>query len=68
MNSDNKYMNDKHKEILERLWEKNSKSYQHQYPDMFDPKWTIMESGWPWLKLSSLSNQPFGELLKEAEA
>ena len=68
MNSDNKYMNDKHKEILERLWEKNSKPYQHQYPDMFDPKWTIMESGWPWLKLSSLNNQPFGEMLKEAEA
>jgi hypothetical protein len=68
MNSDNKYMNDKHKEILERLWEKNSKPYQYQYPDMFDPKWTIMESGWPWLKLSSLNNQPFGEMLKEAEA
>ena len=61
-------MNDKHKEILERLWEKNSKLYQHQYPDMFDPKWTIIESGWPWLKLSSLNNQPFGEMLKEAEA
>jgi hypothetical protein len=60
-------MNNKHKEILERLWEKNNKPYQYQYPDMFDPKWTIMESGWPWFKLSSLNNQPFDEMLKEAE-
>lgn len=61
-------MNNKHKEILERLWEKNNEPYQYQYPDMFDPKWTIIESGWPYLKLSSLNNQPFGEMLKEAEA
>jgi hypothetical protein len=61
-------MNNKHKEILEKLWEKNNQVYQYQYPDMFDPKWTIMESGWPWFKLSSLNNQPFDKMLKEAEA
>jgi hypothetical protein len=61
-------MNNKHKEILEQLWEKNDQEYKYKYPDMFDPKWTIMESGWPWFRMSSLDNQPYKEMLAEAEA
>ena len=39
-----------------------------QYPEQFDPKWVIMESGWPCFRLSALDNQPWKEMHKEAEA
>lgn len=55
-------------EILEEFWKDNDKSYQYKYPDMFDPKWTITESGWPWFKLSSLNDQPYNEMYAEAVA
>jgi hypothetical protein len=54
-------------EILEQYWKDNSKITNFKYPDMFDPKWTIMESGWPYFRLSALDNQPFKEMHKEAE-
>ena len=39
-----------------------------QYPEQFDPKWIVMESGWPCFRLSALDNQPWKEMHKEAEA
>lgn len=52
---------------LEDFWEKHGqKTIAMQYPDFFDPKWLIMESGWPCFRLSSLDNQPFNEMYKEA--
>jgi hypothetical protein len=56
------------KEILEDYWKENSKKIDYKYPDMFDPKWVILESGWPFFKLSSLDDQPYKEMYKEAEA
>jgi hypothetical protein len=55
-------------EILENYWKENSKKIDYKYPDMFDPKWVILESGWPFFKLSSLDDQPYKEMYKEAEA
>lgn len=54
-------------EILENFWKENSKSFNFKYPDVFDPKWLIMESGWPYFRLSSLDDQPYKEMHKEAE-
>ena len=56
-----------HINTLENFWAENAGQYQHKYPDFFDPKWTIMESGWPYFRLSALDNQPYGEMHKEAE-
>jgi hypothetical protein len=56
------------KDILENYWKENSKKIDYKYPDMFDPKWVILESGWPFFKLSSLDDQPYKEMHKEAEA
>lgn len=53
---------------LEKFISSNSNNYQIKYPDMFDPKWTITESGWPWLHLSALDNQSWKEMYAEAEA
>jgi len=61
-------MNEAHKKQLEDFWINNPKEYTHKYPDLFDPKWTIAESGWPWLRLSALDQQPYTEMYKEAEA
>jgi hypothetical protein len=61
-------MIEEHKQILEQYWKDNAGEYQYKYPDMFDPKWTIMESGWPWFRLSSLDDQPWKEMYLEAEA
>ena len=61
------FMHDGHLQILEEFWKKNSFQYNHKYPDFFDPKWTVMESGWPWFKLSLFDNQNYGEMYKEAE-
>lgn len=60
-------MLDNHKILLENFWKENNKECNYKYPDFFDPKWTVMESGWPWFKLSSLSDQPYNEMYKEAE-
>ena len=57
-----------HKKILEDFITENDIDYSYQYPDMFDPKWTVMESGWPYFKLSALDNQPWKEMHSEAEA
>ena len=38
-----------------------------KYPEQFDPKWVIMESGWPCFRLSALDNQPWKEMHKERE-
>lgn len=55
-------------EILEQYWKDNHKTYQYKYPDFFDPKWTLIESGWPYFRLSAFDNQPFKEMHAEAEA
>ena len=34
-----------HTKQLEEFWQENSNNYNIQYPDMFDPKWIVMESG-----------------------
>lgn len=60
-------MDNSHKEILEKYWSENSKPIEYRYPDFFDPKWTVMESGWPCFKLSIFDNQPWKEMHKEAE-
>lgn len=57
-----------HENTLKQFWDQHSGSYQYKYPDMFDPKWTIMESGWPWFRLSALDDQPWKEMYAEAEA
>jgi hypothetical protein len=61
-------MINKHKEVLEQYWKEHAGIYQHKYPDFFDPKWTVAESGWPWFRLSRLDDQPFKEMHKEASA
>jgi hypothetical protein len=57
-----------HENLLNAFWKKNYRTYNYRYPDFFDPKWTVTESGWPWFKLSRLDDQPFKEMHKEAEA
>lgn len=61
-------MTEEHKIQLENFWKENPGVYHYQYPDFFDPKWTVLESGWPFFKLSALDNQPYTEMFKEAEA
>lgn len=55
-------------DTLNQFWTEHHKTYQHKYPDFFDPKWTVLESKWPYFRLSALDNQPYGEMYKEAEA
>ncbi len=57
-----------HLNTLEKYWNINQKDIQFKYPEQFDPKWLVMESGWPCFKLSALDNQPYKEMHKEAEA
>lgn len=52
---------------LQEFFNTNTKQHNIKYPDMFDPKWTIMESGWPWFRLSSLDGQPYKTMYAEAE-
>lgn len=61
-------MNIEHKEILESFWKENKREIKIQYPDFFDPKWTITESTWPCLKLSTFDNMPFKKMQYEAES
>ena len=56
-----------HKIILENYWNTNNTPFEHRYPDFFDPKWIVTESGWPYFKLSLFDKQPFNEMYKEAE-
>ena len=53
---------------LENYLKNNPDTYKIKYPDMFDPKWTVTESGWPWFQLSALDDQPWKEMYAEAEA
>lgn len=53
---------------LEKFHSKNNTVLQQKYPEIFDPKWLVMESGWPYFHLSVLDNQPWQEMYKEAEA
>lgn len=53
---------------LEKYLLENDKQIDITYPEQFDPKWVVMESGWPCFKLSALDNQPWKEMYKEAEA
>lgn len=61
-------MTPEHLLVLDEFWQKNARDYNYKYPDFFDPKWTVTESGWPWFQLSRLDNQPFKEMHQEAEA
>lgn len=54
-------------QILENFWKDHNTPFKHKYPDFFDPKWVIMESQWPYFRLSLFDNQPFNEMYKEAE-
>lgn len=60
-------MINEHKIILDDFWLRNNKEYNNRYLDAFDPKWVVMESGWPWFKLSLLNSQPWKEMHLEAE-
>ena len=55
-------------ETLEKYWAEHDKPYEFKYPEQFDPKWVVMESGWPFFKLSALDDQPWKEMYAEAEA
>lgn len=57
-----------HRQILEDYWKAHHKPISYRYPDFFDPKWTVVESGWPCFRLSIFDKQPFKEMHKEAEA
>lgn len=39
-----------------------------KYPDIFDPKWTMLESGYPCFRLSVFDNQPWKQMHNEAES
>jgi len=53
---------------LSEFHKEYGKLIQEKYPDTFDPKWLVMESGWGYFHISSLDNQPWKEMHKEAEA
>lgn len=60
-------MNTEHKQLLDEFWEQNAeKQFVSRYPDFFDPKWTITESGYPWFRLSIFDNMPWKEMYDEA--
>lgn len=63
------FMNiDESSEILSKFWKENDKQIEIKYPDFFDPKWTVMESGWPCFKLSCFDNQPWKDMHAEASS
>lgn len=51
---------------LQQFHTEYGKLIQEKYPDTFDPKWLIMESGWGYFHISCLDNQPWKEMHKEA--
>jgi len=53
---------------LEEFIQNNSKQFNIRYPDFFDPKWLVTESGWPWFELSIFNDQPWKEMHLEAES
>lgn len=61
-------MDSERKNQLEKFWKKNQHDCIIRFPEQFDPKWVVMESGWPFFKLSALDNQPWKEMYAEAEA
>lgn len=52
---------------LQKFIKTNKKEHILRYPDFFDPKWLVTESGYPWFKLSVFDNQPWKEMYREAE-
>lgn len=60
-------MINEHKQLLNEFWEQNAhKQFEPKYPDFFDPKWTITESGYPWFRLSIFDNMPWKDMYNEA--
>lgn len=55
-------------EILTNFFQENSREIGYKFPEQFDPKWLILESGWPCFNLSALDNQPWNKMYTEAEA
>ena len=55
-------------DTLDKFHNENHAVIQQKYPEVFDPKWIVTESGWPYFHLSSLDAQPWKEMHKEAEA
>ena len=55
-------------QLLEQFWKENEKKYEFKYPEVFDPKWVIVDSKWPFFRLSALDNQPWKEMHAEAAA
>ena len=53
---------------IKQFFEQHGKPIKIQYPEQFDPKWVVMESGWPCFKLSALDNQPWDKMHIEAES
>lgn len=51
---------------LEQFWKENEKKYEFKYPEAFDPKWVIVDSKWPFFRLSALDDQPWKEMHAEA--
>jgi hypothetical protein len=51
---------------LTNYFNDNNKEYQIKYPDFFDPKWVVTESGWPWFRLSVFDNMPWKDMYNEA--
>lgn len=61
-------MTPEHKQQLELFWKENNHPFDFKYQDIFDPKWLILESGWPYFELSAFRNVNFKEMYLEAEA
>ena len=61
-------MNSEDQIKLEKYWKENCKEYLYKFPEQFDPKWLVMESGWPFFRLSALDDQPWKEMYAEAES
>ena len=57
-----------HYNDLNSFWEQNSGDFQPKYPDFFDPEWLVMESNFPWFRLSALDNQSWSQMYQEAKA
>ena len=53
---------------IKQFFAQHEKQIKIQYPEQFDPKWVVMESGWPCFKLSALDNQPWDKMHLEAES
>lgn len=53
---------------LKEFWQENAGQFQPKYPDFFDPTWLVLESGFPWFRLSSLDDQQWTQMFREAKA